>query len=195
MSTESAAAPAVSVDRTPVLRGLGAVGTGAGVLFAALVVWERVGSDGAIVQAGFLIAMAGYVALAVGLDLGRAAGNGRSARAFPLLLAAAWLALIAAGAVEALTSVTSDGNPLYPIGGLGQAIGLVGTGLAVAVAGRWSGWRRLWPLGLALFYVGVLFVPAIFGVEPAVVPEALWALGYAGLGIALYTEAARQPVR
>jgi hypothetical protein len=53
------------------------------------------------------------------------------------------------------------------------------------VARRWQGWRRFWALGFAVFLVGALFVPAIAGVEPGVITEVIWALGYSGLGVAL----------
>ena len=64
-------------------------------------------------------------------------------------------------------------------------IGLTGLGITTVMARRWSGWRRFWALGFALFFVGALFVPAIAGAEPGVIAEVLWALGYSGLGVAL----------
>jgi hypothetical protein len=176
------------------LRATGAVGAAAGVLFAAMVVWEHagdlrpgIGAVSAIVGSGFAVAMAGYVVLAVGLAV--AAPGGRRARIFPILLGIAWAALLAGSLVETFASVDPDTDPLNPIGGLLQGIALIGLGITTAVAGRWSGWRRFWPLGVAVFYTGALFVPAVLGAEPSVVLEAMWALGYAGLGLALAVEA------
>jgi hypothetical protein len=96
--------------------------------------------------------------------------------AFPVVLAVAWTALAAGDVVQLLTPLNPDADPLNPLGGLGQAVGLTGLGLGVALAGRWSGWRRYWPLGLAVFYVGVLLVPAFVGVAPTATSEVLWAL-------------------
>jgi hypothetical protein len=174
------------------VRILGSVGVGAGLLFGAMSVWQHAagldsgsGAGVTVNQAGFAFAMAGYLALGVGLYLARPGGDGRTARAFPALLAGAWTALIAGIAIESLTSVGEDVNVLLPIGGLAQVIGLTGLGITTVMARRWSGWRRFWALGFALFFVGALFVPAIAGAEPGVITEVLWALGYSGLGVAL----------
>src|SRR4029453_17468137 len=66
-------------------------------------------------------------------------------------------------------------------------IGLIGLGITIVAARRWTGWRRFYPLGFAVYYVGGLFVPAIAGVEPGAVPDVIWAMGYSGLGFALLT--------
>jgi hypothetical protein len=189
MSAEALAAPAISVDHRRTLRTIGAVGTGAGLLFAAMSVWQHAavpqsGPAAAINQTGFAVAMAGYVVLAAGLAA--VPPGGRRSRAFPLLVAIAWTALLASTALEALTPVNVD--VLLPFGGLLQAVGLLGLGVSTVIARRWSGWRRFWPLGLALLFAGGLFVPAIVGIEPTAVVEVLWAMGYAGLGLALATE-------
>ena len=142
---------------------------------------------GAITTGGFLLAMTGYVVLAVGLALARPGGSGRLARFFPALLAGAWTALIAGSLLEQFTSIDPETNLLNPLGGLAQGIGLVGLGVGVAGARRWTGWRRFAPLAVAVYYVGALFVPAIAGVEPSTIVEVGWALGYALLGFALMT--------
>jgi hypothetical protein len=184
---------AVVVDRVWTARVLGGVGVGAGFLFGAMSVWEHAaGLNGdfndvpsSLNQAGFAVAMAGYVALGVGLMLARPGGRGWVGAFFPALIAGAWTALLAGMAVGALTEIGDDANVLLPLGGVAQVVGLLGLGITTAVARRWSGWRRFWALGFALFYVGALFVPAVMGVEPGAVAETLWALGYSGLGAAL----------
>ena len=199
MDTQSAAVP-LSADRPHLLRTLGGVGVAAGVLFAAMSVWQHAagmesGSTGtahALDQAGFALAMVGYVALIVGVHLARPGGDGKAARFFTALLAAAWIAFLAGMAVEAVSSVAPADDALGPIAGLAQGVGLVGLGVTTARAGRWSGWRRYAPLGLALVYVVVLFVPAIAGWEPNAVTESLWALGYSALGLALMAEYSRR---
>ena len=148
---------------------------------------EAGGVPGAVATGGFLTAMSGYVVLAVGLALARPGGDGRIARLFPALLAGAWTAFIAGTLLEQFTSLDPEADLLNPIGGLAQGIGLVGLGVTVARAGRWSGWRRFAPLAFATYYVGALFVPAIAGVEPSTIVEVGWTLGYALLGFALMT--------
>jgi hypothetical protein len=158
-------------------------------------VWEHgagLGSDGsgpagAINEIGFAVAMAGYVAVGVGLYLGAPGGDRRMARVFPALVALAWTARLAGLVIGVVTPISDDANVLLPIGGLAQAIGLLGLGITTVAARRWTGWRRFWALGFAVFYVGSLFVPAIAGVEPGVITEVAWALGYSGLGFAMLT--------
>jgi hypothetical protein len=181
-----------------VVARLGRVGLAAGFLFAAMSVWEHAagytsprghGVAGAINAGGFGLAMAGYVALAVGLVLARPGGSGRIAPMFPALIGLAWTAFLVTGLLDLLGRSAPPIDVVGPIGGLAQVIGLVGLGIATAQAQRWSGWRRWWPLGLATVFVGALFVPAVIGFEPAAVTETIWALGYGGLGLALLTEA------
>jgi len=177
-------------------RRLGIIGIGAGLLFGAMSVWQHAagldpdgsGAASAVNQAGFALAIAGYLALALGLYRARPGGDRREAGVFPALLALAWTALLAGLAVESLTSISEDDNVLFPIGGALQVIGLAGLGITTVVAGRWTGWRRFWALGFAVFFVGAVSVPAIAGVEPGVITEVIWALGYAGLGAALVAE-------
>jgi hypothetical protein len=174
-----------TTERTGFLRTTGTVGLVAGVLFAAMTVWEQAGGPAAATGIGFAVATAGYVVLGTGLTV--AQPGGRRARIFPILVVVAWTVLLAASAVETFTSVGPDTDALNAIGGLLQGVGLIGLGVSTAVAGRWTGWRRFWPLGLAAFYTGALFVPAAFGVEPTTALETAWAMGYAGLGVALLT--------
>jgi hypothetical protein len=188
----------MSVPSAPLLRRLGVVGVGSGLLFAAMSVWKGVaglGSDSTGGQAtaiaiGFAVAMVGYVALTTGVHLARPGGDGRWPRFFTGALVVAWIALLAGSALEAVSSINPDENPLNPLGGLLQAVGLVGLGVVTMRAGRWSGWRRWMPLGLAVYYVAGLMVPAFAGVEPSWAAEAVWALGYALLGAALISESA-----
>jgi hypothetical protein len=201
MSAPRTVAASVPTDRAPLARVLGRTGAGAGLLFAAMTVWAhaaglqtvRTGAAATLDQGLFGVAMAGYVALAVGLHLARPGGAGRAARTFPMLLAGAWTTLLAAAVLDAVAGLDPDSDVLAPVGGLLQAVALVGLGITTAVAGRWSGWRRWTPLALAAFYVGALMVPAFLGTDPSVWTECLWALGYAGLGSALAVEAGRVP--
>jgi hypothetical protein len=209
MSVQSIAASAptaraVPADRTPALRILGGIGAAAGLLFAGMEVWQQAaglsaGSGGLadrINQSLFALATAGYVALAVGLHLARAGGSGRISRWFPALLGAGWFAILVGGFLELSGSVGPDADPLSSIGGWAQVVALIGLGITVARAGRWSGWRRYAPLGLAVYIVGGLMGPSFAGADPGTIGVSLWALGYCGLGLALLIEAspaARRP--
>jgi hypothetical protein len=183
-------------DRARVLRRAGGVGVAAGVLFASMSVWEHAadldsGATGLardVSQGGFALAMVGYVVLLLGVHIARPGGDGRAARTFTALVGLAWIAFLASMAVAAVAGGDSGDSILSPLAGLAQGIGLVGMGVTTARAGRWTGWRRFMPLGLAVVYVAVLFVPAIAGADPSALAESVWALGYSGLGLALLSE-------
>ncbi|MFC0863652.1 hypothetical protein ACFHYQ_15220 [Sphaerimonospora cavernae] len=180
-------------------RLLGLTGIAAGLLWAVLTVWEYQAGlqDGPLIgarlvnQIGFAIAIAGYVALLIGVHRARPAGPGRVARAITGLFAAAWLVILAGQLLSLLADLSGDDNPLLGIGGLLQGVASLATGIAVARSGRWSGWQRWWPLLLALYYVGVLLVPVFAGHEPTMLTESIWAVTYAVLGIALATATRR----
>ena len=94
-SVRSTAVPPDGSDRSGLVRILGTVGVGAGLLFGAMSVWQHAagldsggGAGVTVNQAGFAVAMAGYLALGVGLYLARPGGDGRTARVFPALLPA-----------------------------------------------------------------------------------------------------------
>ena len=175
MSTPHAVAVPALVDRAPLCRVLGRIGAGAGVLFAAMTAWEhaaglgtvRTGAAATLNQGLFGVAMAGFVALAAGLHLARpggAAGWRASSRwRWPSRGRPCW----PPRCVDAVAGLDPDTGVLAPVGGLLQAVALLGLGITTAVARRWSGWRRWTPLALAVFYVGALMVPAFSGPIPA----------------------------
>jgi hypothetical protein len=167
----------------------------AGLLFTAMSVWEHAAGlspgqhTGASIadQVGFAVALAGYAVLARGLARVRPAAGRRGAVGFPVLLCVSWTALAAGDVVQLLTPLSPDADPLNALGGLGQAVGLTGLGVTVVLGRSWSGWRRYWPLVVAVVYVGVLLIPAFLGIPPTAGTETLWALGISGLGLALVT--------
>jgi hypothetical protein len=191
--------PVRSADRT--VRHLhpthlpGRIGIAAGLLFIAMSIWEHAaGLDpgrhtpaGVVNQLGFAVALTGYAVLGLGLVRARPAADRKGVTLFPAVLAAAWIALAGGDLLQLVTPLTPDADPLNILGGLGQAIGLAGLGITVALAAQWKGWRRYWPLGVAGVYVGVLLVPALIGIAPSATTETVWALGISGLGLALAT--------
>lgn len=197
----SARVPVVSIPT--VGRAAGRLGAAAGVLWAALTVWEyRAGLQrgpltGArlVNQLGFTAATVGYVVMLVGLHRARPAGAGKVTRTVTGLFVSAWLAILAGQVLGLLAGVDNDANVLLPIGGILQAVASVAVGVAVARAARWTGWRRWWPLVLGVYYVAVMFVPAFAGHEPGPITEPIWGLTYAVLGVALATQPRRQPTQ
>jgi hypothetical protein len=182
----------------------GRVGTASGLLFLAMLVWEY-GSglqpDGADVtttlalnQAGFTIALAGYVLLALGLLRSGATGGRRGGRIALIGFAAGFAVLVVAN-VLTLVGVDAESDPLYPVGGLLQTLGGLAVGILVARAGVWGGWQRWWPLVLAVYWLVAMFLPLFADVEPGFPREALWALSFVVLGLAVLTDGGRQPLR
>lgn len=180
----------------PVGRTAGLVGAAAGLLWAALTVWEyRAGLQrgplaGArlVDQLGFTAATVGYVVMLIGLHRARPAGDRKVTRAGTALFVSAWLAILAGQLLGLLAGVDNEANPLLPIGGILQAVASVAVGVAVAWTARWTGWRRWWPLALGVYYLAVLFIPAFAGHEPGPITEPIWGLTYAVLGVALATQ-------
>lgn len=179
-----------------VARGAGLLGSGAGLLWAALTVWEyRAGLQrgplaGArlVNQLGFTAATVGYVVMLIGLHRTRPAGDGKLARTLTAVFVSAWLAILAGQLLGLLAGITDDTNPLLPIGGILQAVASLAVGVAIARAGRWTDWRRWSPLALGVYYLAVLFIPAFAGHEPGPITEPIWALTYAVLGVAVASQ-------
>src|SRR5690242_15515645 len=171
------AQPAESVGRGTGPRVLGGVGAAAGVLLTGLILWEHgagLGSEGVaatVHQSLVAVAMAGFVALAAGVASARPGGDGRASAAFPALLGGAWTVLLGAAVLKVFHGTGTD--VLVRVGGIAQAVALTGLGIATARAGRWSGWRRYYPLVLAVYVVGGLVIPAFAGIGPSAVAEAL----------------------
>jgi hypothetical protein len=190
------------VPNPTVGRAAGLLGAAAGLLWAALTVWEhRAGlQSGPLAgarlanQLGFTAATIGYVVMLVGLHRVRPAGDGKVARTMTGLFVSAWLAILAGQLLGLLAGVDNDANPLLPIGGILQAVASVAVGVAVARAVRWTGWRRWWPLALGVYYVAVLLIPAFAGHQPGPITEPIWGLTNAVLGLALATQAGRKHI-
>jgi hypothetical protein len=182
----------------------GRVGTASGLLFLVMLVWEYasglqpdktgVTTAQALNQVGFTIALAGYVLLALGLLRSGATGGRRGGRIAVIGLAAGFAVLVVANALT-LVGVDAESNPLYPVGGLLQTLGGLAAGIFVARAGVWGGWQRWWPLVLAVYWLGAMFLPLFADVEPSFPREALWALSFVVLGLAVLTDGGRQSLR
>lgn len=200
-SRPGGAAPAA--DRRQLVAG--SVGVASGLLFLTMLVWEYsyagysyVPQDGADVtthadlnKVGFVIALVGYAVLALGLARSGAAGERRSGRIFVGAFASGFVLLALADILTLLGIGGQDSDPLYAVGGLLQILGALAVGITVARAAVWRGWQRWWPLALAVYSLGALFGPLFAGVEPDFPREALGALTYVVLGLALLAHGGR----
>jgi hypothetical protein len=140
-------------------------------------------------QALFVVAELGFVAGILRVLGSGAAGAGRVGRGALVLFALGWIIEVIAGP---LVLLTGDANlALLPIGGLCAFVGSLVAGIAVAAAGRWAGWRRWSVLCYSLYYVLILFLPAIVAQrDPGFVAELLWGLAWVPLGYALVSRPA-----
>jgi hypothetical protein len=176
-------------------RRAGFTGAVAGVAWVPLVVWEysadlEIGpltAQHVANQLGFTVATVGYVVMLLGLHAARPAGSNRRARVATAAWATAWVLVLAGELAELLVGVDHETDPLPAVGGLLQGLASLVVGVLVARTSQWTGWRRWWPLVLALYFVIGMFIPAVAGHDPTMITEAIWALGYAGLGVALAT--------
>lgn len=182
----------------------GRVGIASGLLFLAMLVWEYasglqpddadVTTTQSLNQAGFTVALVGYVMLALGLLRSGAAGSRRGGRIAVTGFAAGFVVLVVAN-VLTLVGVDAESDPLYPVGGLVQTLGGLASGIVVARAGVWVGWQRWWPLVLAGYWLGAMFLPLFADIEPSFPREALWALSFVVLGLAVLTDGGRRSLR
>ena len=138
----------------------GGIGIAAGIVW--LVNWTYLLAVGAAERtagwyAGEIIAataILGTAALAGGLWWVRAGGTGWFARTALAAWTVGWLLVF--GGQMILIATGTEGNPLFPIGGiLGTLAGLV-SGIVIGRADVLDGWRRWTPLAWALWYGLVL---------------------------------------
>ncbi len=195
MKTNTAISIPATRERTQ-LRVPGMVGVATGQLWSVLVVWEhrahlesgQVSGARALNQSLFAVAMCGMVVLLLGVHRSRPGGASRWSRRATALLVAGWTALLVGQVAVLLTGDTRVGDVSGAVAGLGQLVGLPILGISVVRARNWAGWARWWPLGMALWFALVVFIPAVaLNQSPNTAVEVVWALAYAGLGLALVT--------
>ena len=79
---------------------------------------------------------------------------------------------------------------LFPIGGLLSTLGVVLTGIAVAIQGHWPGWQRFMPLIHALYVFFAIDLPFFLSDTPegpGMVREIIWGVSLFFVGLAVYT--------
>lgn len=177
------------------IKALGSVGmVSAGIWLAALFVEYRNGllppGNGSwlyyLDQAGFFIALAGYLVMLLGVWQSKAMGD----NTFGKISLGIFITGIAALLIAQIFQLIIH-NPdffLYPVGGIFQLLGGVLTGFAVVFAKRWNGWQRFAPLLQGLYYLLVLFIPIVVSNQsPTELTEGLWQVTWFITSLALYT--------
>lgn len=140
-------------------------------------------------QLVFFAAMAGEVAAIVLLLTARTAGRGAFALVAGSLQSLGIAALIAAGLADIGSG--SQESWVYPVAGMANMLGGLLLGIALALPGRLSGWRRWTAIGFGV--VPAFVVTPVLIAGGSVVVESLWPLAWVLLGIALISDAKRQP--
>jgi hypothetical protein len=171
----------------------------AGLWLVALFIEYRFGlqppGDGSLMyfanQIMFLVALAGYLIMLLGLWKSKAAGDGVLGKISLGIFIAGLVSLLIAQIAQWLTN-----NPdffLFPVGGVLQLLGGLLTGIAVVIAKRWNGWQRFAPLLQGSYYLIVLFVPiAIANQSPAQLGESIWQVTWFITSLALFTKSGNQ---
>jgi len=150
------------MDTTRIARTTGLLGTLGGALFMAQAVMQLTGEVGHVTDSLVsAVAFCCVTAILVGMLRTGAAGPSRVGRV-GLVLWIIGTASIALGAtVQLVSNLSEEDNPFYAIGGLGQLIGGLIAGIAIARAGVMPGWLRWAPLGWALYYLAILPVMVV----------------------------------
>ncbi|MFN2136932.1 MAG: hypothetical protein ACK2UK_13315 [Candidatus Promineifilaceae bacterium] len=170
----------------------GLVGMGAATLFfISLIIEYHYGlfppAKGPLADAnqiGFIIAMCGLLFLLLQMRRERVGGDSLWARLSQTLFPAGWAAIIVGSVINLITA--SDNSPLLAIGGLTAMLFSLLSGIAIARAGRWSGWGRFAPLLLGITYA-LLVVRVFAGLgEPTFLTETWFMVCWFLVGLAQF---------
>lgn len=196
MTSNSSASTSISTEpvaRPAVQRRAGAIAIGSGALFLtmSLVEWAfglypGAGTGAAFVanQLGFSLAMAGQVTAIVLLLTARHAARGTFALIAGTLQALGITALIAASLAD-LGAGTQE-SWLYPVGGMANMLGGLLLGIALALPGRLTIWRRWAAIAFAVVPAFIV-TPVLIATENVLV-ESLLPLVWTLLGAALISD-------
>lgn len=189
------ARPAVSAGR---IRFSGLACLIGGLLWAALVSVELLEAVPSIVS-GLLIPIPMLLGMAcgpLGLLILSASGSGRMRRvgligtSISLLGVCSYLA-----ATLSKYIVGYEVDLFYPVGALLIGVGMLMLGIAVFV-GRWmTGWRRMAPLFVGLYYVVMIPFQIVFFIIPDGQPSSIllgfWSVAWILMGYAIWSSAPR----
>lgn len=135
-------------------------------------------------QVQFFVAMICIEVMLWGIQAVRAGGNSRFARLTLTLFPIGWAMIILGGITNLLTG--SADNPLIPFGALTTVIFGLAAGIVVAVAYRWTGWRRYVLLLHGVFYLLLTLRAIITSQGPTLLTESIWMAIWFLVGLALW---------
>jgi len=192
------ARPAISAGR---IRFAGLACLIGGLLWAALVIVEELQTPVPSIVDGFLIPFPMLLGLACG-PLGLLALRARESRRmrrFGLIGTSVTLLGLCAymGATLSKYVVGYEVEFFYPIGALLLGVGMLLLGIAAFVA-RWqSGWRRIAPLFVGLYYVVMIPLQIVFFIIPKGQPSPIllgfWSVAWVLFGYAIWSSAPAAP--
>lgn len=166
-----------------------------GLLWALLVIIDQPESSVPPIVPGLLIPFPMLLCLAcgpLGLLLIRATGNGRI-RWVGLLGTSISIIGICSYLAATLSKyiVGYEVEFFYPIGALLVGVGMLILGIGVSLVRRLSGWRRLAPLFVGLYYVAMIPFQIVFFIipngEPSPTLLGFWSVTWILLGYAIYS--------
>jgi hypothetical protein len=168
-----------------------------GLLWAVLVSVEQIQTSVPSIVSGFLIPFPMLLGMAcgpLGLLLLRASGSGQMKRvgtvgtSITLLGICSYLA-----ATLSKYIVGYEVELFYPVGALLVGVGMLMLGIAVFVARRLTGWHRMAPLFVGLYYVAMIPFQVIFFIIPNGSPSpillGIWSVAWILLGYAIWKSA------
>jgi len=189
--------PAVSAGR---IRFAGLACLIGGFLWAVLVIIDELQAQIPSIFSGLLIPVPMLLGMAcgpLGLLALRASGSGRIRRvgiigtSISLVGVCSYLAATLSKYV-----VGYEVEFFYPIGALLVGIGMLMLGIAVSVARRLTGWRRLAPLFVGLYYVVMIPFQVVFFIIPNGQPSQLllgiWSIAWILFGYAIWSSAQKR---
>ncbi len=137
-------------------------------------------------QLQFFVAMTCILALLWAVRAEKVGGNGRFARIALTLFPIGWGLIILGGVLNLLTG--SADNPLIPLGALTMVIFGLATGITVAAADKWTGWRRYVLLLQGVYYALLVLHAVVTSQGPTLLTESVWMAIWFLVGLALWQE-------
>jgi hypothetical protein len=164
-----------------------------GLLFFSLNLVPGLGPDGPLALLSNLLSvllLLGLLGGPVGLIAMGAIGEGRTKLAGRIGAGVALLGLLSyLGGVVYTTLVDPSMGLFYALGALLSGVGMLIMGVAVILARRLGGWRRLTPALVGLYYLLMIPIQVVFFIGPTGQPSELllgfWGLAWALLGAAI----------
>lgn len=126
-----------------------------------------------------------FLGTLLGIEISGVAGHGLLAHACLVISAAGWMLYSVAQFVLPVNFTLAE-TILFPSGTVLIGLGMIGVGIAVLQAHRWSGWRRYVVLLCGLFPFVVIFPVFTLSGGPSFLALSAWGAFWLAVGIALW---------